>query len=171
MSDSVQAQQEEVSFGPEARAEFEEILTHYPTKRSAVMPVLWLAQREFGWISSQVEAYVAELLEIPAPWVESVVSFYTMFYRRPMGRHHVQVCTNLSCQLRGADDVLGAVSHKLGIDPGHTTKDMEFSLDKVECLGACGGAPVVQVGDRYVENIDVAKATALIEKLEHGEGD
>ena len=163
-------EQTDVAFSAETKVEFEEILTHYPNKRAAVMPVLWLAQREFGWISRQVEAYVASLLEIPEAGVEGVVSFYTMYYRRPMGRHHIQVCTNLSCRLRGAADVLGAISHRVGVDPGDTTKDMEFSLDKAECLGACGGAPVVHVGDRCFEDVDVDKALELVDRLNSGEG-
>jgi NADH-quinone oxidoreductase subunit E len=159
----------EVRFSEEALADYREILTHYPQRRAALMPVLWLAQREFGWLSSEVQAYVAELMELPVAWVEGAVSFYTMYYRRPVGKHHLQVCTNLSCQLRGAEEILSAVRRKLGIEPGETTPDMKFSLERVECLASCGTAPVIQLGGReYIENLDVDKALALVDRLASG---
>jgi NADH-quinone oxidoreductase subunit E len=159
-----------VAFGPEAMAEYERILTRYSQRRAALMPVLWLAQREFGWISVEVQAYVATLMELPLAWVEGVVSFYTMYYRRPMGRHHLQVCTNLSCRLRGSDVVLSALRRRLDIEPGETTRDGSFSLDRAECLGSCGTAPVVQIGSgRYVENVDTACVLELVDRLERGE--
>ncbi len=159
---------ESVAFSEAALAEFNDIVSRYPERRAALLPTLWVAQREFGWISTTVQAYVAELLKLPIAWVEGVVSFYTMFYRRPMGTHHLQVCTNLSCQLRGSDEILDAVERKLGIRCGETTKDNKFSLDRVECLAACGGAPVVQAGDDYIENLDVTKTLELIDRLATG---
>lgn len=159
-----------VAFSAEALAEYQEILTRYPERRAALMPVLWLAQREFGWISTATMAYLAELMELPVGWVEGVATFYTMFYTRPMGRSHVQVCTNLSCQLRGADEILSALRRRLAIEPGETTADRKFSLDRAECLGSCGSAPVIQLGSgAYFENLDVDKALALIERLASGE--
>ena len=152
-------------FEAKARAEFEEILTHYTTRRAALMPVLWLAQREFGWISPGVEAYVAELLELPRAWVEGVVSFYTMYYRRPMGKHHIQVCTNISCSLRGAEDIVGALAKRLDVQPGATTHDGRFSLDRVECLGSCGTAPMLQLNDVYVENLSVDAVIDMVDQL------
>lgn len=159
---------ENVSFGEEAMAEFRDIVSRYPERRAALMATLWLAQREFGWISETVEAYVAELLELPIAWVEGVVTFYSMYYKRPMGRHHLQVCTNVSCRLRGAEEVLAAIERKLGIRPGQTTADGSFSLDCVECLAACEGAPVVQAGEEYVENLDVDQALQLVDRLASG---
>jgi len=157
------------AFNEDALAEYQRILARYPERRAALMAVLWLAQREFGWIGPDVQAYVAELMELPLAWVEGVVSFYTMYYRRPMGKHHIQVCTNLSCQLRGAEEVVSAVRRKLDIGPGETTPDGKFSLDRVECLGSCGTAPVIQLGaGRYFENVDVEKALELIDKLAAG---
>ena len=157
------------AFSEEALAEYQEILGHYPQRRAALMPVLWLAQREFGWISPSVVKYVAALMELPVSWVEGAVSFYTMFYRRPMGQHHIQVCTNLSCQLRGADQVLSAFRRKLAIDPGETTSDARFSLDRAECLGSCGTAPVVQLGSGpFVENVTVDRALKLVDELADG---
>lgn len=153
-------------FSAEAMAEYERILGRYPVPRAALMPVLWLAQREFGWISPEVEAYIASLMELPRAWVEGVVSFYTMYYTRPMGRHHIQICTNLSCRLRGADAIVSAARRRLGIEPGETTTDMGFSLDTVECLASCGTAPMLQLGDRYVENLNVTAVLELIDELE-----
>ena len=169
-SDGKDAHSEDVAFGEEALAEYARIVARYPQRRAALMPVLWLAQREFGWLSPQVQAYVAGLMELPRAWVEGVVSFYTMYYRRPMGAHHLQVCTNLSCVLRGAEEVLSAVRRRLEIEPGETTPDGRFSLDRAECLGSCGTAPVIQVGSGpYVENLTVKQALELIERLGRGE--
>ena len=158
-----------IAFNPEAMEEYERIVARYTQRRAALMPVLWLAQREFGWISDAVQAYVAEIMGLPIGWVEGAVTFYTMYYRRPMGIH-LQVCTNLSCQLRGADDVLASLRHRLGIECGESTSDGKFSLDRAECLGSCNTAPVVQIGSgRYVENVDVADALRLVDALASGE--
>jgi NADH-quinone oxidoreductase E subunit len=170
VSQASNGQQAAATFSDAARGEYEEILAHYPQKRAALMPVLWLAQREFGWLSKDVLAYVADLMGLPMAWVEGAVSFYTMYYTRPVGRHHVQVCTNLSCQLRGADEIVSAVRRRLDIEPGQTTADGEFSLDCVECLGSCGTAPVIQLGSgSFIEKLDVEATLALIERLGRGE--
>jgi NADH-quinone oxidoreductase E subunit len=160
-----------VAFSDAALAEYRQILAHYPQRRAALMPVLWLAQREFKWISSNVMAYVAELMELPIAWVEGAVTFYTMYYTRPMGRHHLQVCTNLSCRLRGADEVLSAIRRTLAIEPGETTADGKFSLDRAECLGSCGTAPVLQLGSGpFAESLTVEKALELVARLAAGKG-
>jgi NADH-quinone oxidoreductase subunit E len=160
----------EIVFSTETMADYREILTHYPQRRAALMPVLWLAQREFGWISPDVIAYVAALMELPVGWVEGAVTFYTMYYTRPKGRHHIQLCTNVSCQLRGADEVMSALRRHLAIDPGETTRDGEFSLDRAECLGSCGTAPVIQLGSGpFVESLTVDKVMELVERLRKGE--
>ncbi len=159
-----------VSFSDEAMAEYREILTHYPERRAALMPVLWLAQHEFGWLSPEVMLYVAELMEIPVAWVEGVATFYTMYNKRPVGKHHLQVCTNLSCYLRGSDEILAACSHRLDIGPGQTTEDKKFTLDRAECLGSCGTAPMLQIGDeQFVEDLTVDKVIELIDRLARGE--
>lgn len=158
-----------VAFSEEALAEYQEILTHYPQRRAALMAVLWLAQREFGWISKEVMAYLAGLMELPIAWIEGAVTFYTMYYTRPMGRHHIQLCTNLSCRLRGADEVLSALRRTLAIDPGETTPDGAFSLDRAECLGSCGTAPVIQLGSGpFVESLTIEKVLDLLDRLKHG---
>jgi NADH-quinone oxidoreductase E subunit len=153
-------------FSPAALAEYEAILGRYPTRRAALMPVLWLAQREFGWLSEPAMAYVAELMDLPVAWVTSVASFYTMYWKRPPGRWHVQVCRNLSCALRGSEAILAAVERRLGIRDGGKTPDGRFSLEEVECLGSCGTAPVIQVNNgAYHERLDVPSALALLDRL------
>ncbi len=154
-----------VAFSPDALAEYEAAVRRYPERRAALMPVLWLAQREFGYLSDQVMVYVAGLLGLPPAWVASVASFYTMYYKRPMGRHHLQVCVSLPCALVGAERIRDCVSRRLGIDIGETTSDGRFSLSAVECLASCGTGPMMQVNDDYHENLDEARSLALIDRL------
>jgi NADH-quinone oxidoreductase E subunit len=154
-------------FSPAAKAKFDEIVTRYPIKRAAIMPTLWLAQEEFGWLSTDVLEYVAELLELSPAFVASVASFYTMYYKHPVGRHHVQVCTNLSCALVGADRIVECLRERLGIEVGGTSPDGKFSLSVVECLASCGTAPMLQVNDDYVENLTPERALELIDRLAH----
>ena len=159
-----------IEFSPAAKAKFAQTLTRYPIKRAAIMPTLWLAQEEFGWLSDEVMAYVADLLELPPAFVASVASFYTMYYRRPMGRHHVQVCTNLSCVLRGADEIVDCLRTRLGIDLGETTADRRFSLSEVECLGSCGTAPMMQINDDFCENLTPERTLEIVERLARDDG-
>ena len=154
-----------VQFSPAAQAKFEQYLTRYPIKRAAIMPTLWLAQEEFGWLSPEVMAYVAGLLELPPAFVASVASFYTMYYKRPVGRHHVQVCTNLSCALRGSDVIVDCLRERLGIGLGETTADGRFTLSEVECLGSCGTAPMMQVDEDFWENLTPESTLAVVDKL------
>ena len=154
-----------VEFSPAAKAKFEHYLTRYPVKRAAIMPTLWLAQREFGYLSEETLIYVAELLQLSPAFVASVASFYTMYYKRPMGRHHVQVCTNLSCALRGADVIVDCLRTHLGIGVGETTGDGRFSLSEAECLGSCGTAPMMQVNDDYWENLTPERTLEIVERL------
>jgi NADH-quinone oxidoreductase E subunit len=153
-------------FSAAALAEYQKILGRYPTRRAALMPTLWLAQREFGWLSEPVMAYVAELMELPLAWVTSVASFYTMYWKQPVGRWHLQLCRNLSCALRGADGIRAAVEQRLGIRHGERTADGRFSLEEVECLASCGTAPCLQINNsEYHESLDVERTLALIERL------
>jgi NADH-quinone oxidoreductase E subunit len=152
-------------FSPTAKATFEQILTRYPIKRAAIMPTLWLAQEEFGWLSNETLEYVAGLLELSPAFVASVASFYTMYYKRPMGRHHVQVCTNLSCALVGSDRIVDCLRQRLGVDVGGTTADQRFSLSEAECLGSCGTAPMMQVNDDYWENLTPERTLEIIDRL------
>jgi NADH-quinone oxidoreductase E subunit len=153
-------------FSEAALAEYRDILTRYPQRRAALMPTLWLAQREFGWLSVPVQEYVAELMELPVAWVTSTASFYTMYWKEPVGKVHLQLCRNLPCALRGADALRTCIRETLGIRNGETTPDGKWSLEEVECLASCGTAPVVQVSNGpYYENLDVPQLKALIERL------
>ena len=154
-----------IQFSANARKQFEEYLTRYPTKRAAIMPTLWLAQREFGYLSEEVMEYVAALLGESPAFVASVASFYTMFYKKPMGKHHIQVCTNLSCTLMGAERIVQVCSRRLGLALGETTGDKQYSLDEVECLGSCGSAPMMQINDDYWENLTPEGTLELLERL------
>jgi len=154
-----------VEFPAEAKAKFEAILARYPERRAALMPTLWLAQKQFGYLSAEVMEYVASLLELTPAFVSSVASFYTMFYKKPMGKHHVQVCTNLSCTLVGAERLLDCLKDRLGVDVGETTADGRFSLDEVECLGSCGTAPMMQIDDDFWEDLTPESALEIIERL------
>ena len=151
--------------------EIERILAKYPPdrKRSAVMPLLYLAQRAEGYIRAQDLRDIAEICEISITDVASIVGFYTLYYDQPLGRYHIQVCTDLPCALRGAEDFLRQLSEKLGIGVGETTPDGLFHLEEVKCIGACHRAPVFQVqGDGEIvfhENQTVETALAVIEAL------
>jgi NADH-quinone oxidoreductase E subunit len=161
MSDGV-----EIKFSEAALAEYRETLTHYPTRQAALLPTLWIAQRQFGWISGDVQMYVAKLMELPPAHVRAVVTFYTMFYQRPVGKWHLEVCTNISCRLRGADQIVETISEKLGIKLGETTPDKKFTLGSAECLASCGTAPMLQLNhDRYFENLTPESTIKLIDEL------
>ena len=143
-----------------------EVLTkRYPTKKALLLPVLWMAQEQFGWISPDTMKYVARLLDLPVSHVYGVVSFYTMFNAKPVGKYHLQVCTNVSCMLRGAEGIADHVCRRLNLKPGETTFDQKFTLTEVECLGSCGTAPMMQVNDEYHENLSVEKVDELLGKL------
>ena len=154
-----------IQFSSDALEEYQRILGKYPVKRAAIMPALWLAQREFGHLSAEVQQYVADLMGFPLAWVSGLASFYTMYYKKPVGRHHVQVCTNVSCLLRGADEIVDCISEKLHIGLGQTTADEKFTLDEVECLGSCGTAPMMQVNDDYYENLTEKNVGEILDRL------
>ena len=155
------------TYTPENRARFDEVVKRYPPdrKRSAVLPALYLVQYQQGYITANAIRYVAGLLEITPADVEDVVSFYTMFYTRPMGTFVLQVCRTLSCALNGAERVTKELSAKLGIRPGETDPSGTFSLVEVECLGACDRAPVVMVNDAWHECQKPSDASKLVDDL------
>lgn len=154
-----------IEFSAEARKKFDHLLTRYPNKEAALLPVLHLAQEEWGWISPEVVYYVGELLDLSPATVFGVVSFYNMYNQKPVGRYHLQVCTNLSCMVNDAYDIYEHLCERLKVDPGQTTKDGLYTVGEVECLGSCGTAPVVQVNNDYHENMDVPKMDELLAKL------
>ncbi len=143
----------------------EEILPRYPEVTSAILPSLWEVQRELGWVSADAVKDIAEVLNVPAELVFDTLSFYTMFQKRPVGKFHIQVCTNVSCDLLGAMGVVEAFKKQLGVEVGETTQDGMFSLSTVECLGACGEAVVVQINDEYYTGVTPEKVAEILETL------
>lgn len=152
-------------FSAEARAEVERLFTRYPERRAALLPVLWMVQRELGWIPREAVEAVAPLCQVPVSHVYGVVSFYTMFNRAPKGKYHLQLCTNLSCQLLGAEHILECLRRKLGCELGQTTPDRLFTLDEVECLAACEMAPMIQVNDQFIGPLTAKSAEELVDRL------
>jgi len=158
----------EFKFTEENYEKIKDILKKYPTKKAAVMPVLYLAQEQNGWISKEVMSEVASVLEITEEEVFGVTTFYTMFYEKPVGKNHLQVCTNVSCMLRGGYEIYEKVKEKLGLDNWQVTEDKQFSLEEVECMGSCGTAPMIAVNEDYYENLTKEKVEEIIESLKSG---
>jgi len=155
------------AYTAENRARFDEIVKRYPTerRRSAVLPALYLAQHQQGYITANAIRHVAELLGITRADVEDVVSYYTMFYTKPLGRFVINVCRTLSCAINGAERVTEELCAKLALKPGETDPTGTFTLMEVECLGACDRAPVVMVNDAWHENLQPESAAKLIDDL------
>ena len=155
------------AYTAENRARFDEIVKRYPAdrRRSAVLPALYLAQHQQGYLTANAIRHVAEALAITPADVEDVVSFYTMFYTKPVGRFVVQVCRTLSCAVNGAERVTEALAEKTGLRPGETDASGTFTLVEVECLGACDRAPVVMVNDAWHECLKPEDAAKLVEDL------
>ncbi|MBM4159887.1 MAG: NADH-quinone oxidoreductase subunit NuoE [Ignavibacteria bacterium] len=144
----------------------DEMKKYYQTSQSLVLPALWMVQEEHGHISEDAMKYVAKLLGVPFGHILGVVTFYTMLHRKPIGRHHVEVCTNVSCMLRGADKIVEHLEKRLGIKMGETSRDRKWTLSEVECMGSCGTAPMFAVGEEYYENLTPEKIDKLIADLE-----
>jgi NADH-quinone oxidoreductase E subunit len=154
-----------LEFSPEAYKQFEETVARYPRKEAALLPVLCLAQKEFGHLGQEAIDYVARLMGQSPARVSGVVSFYTMLHMKPIGSYHIQICRTLPCALRGAERLTSFVSKTLGIEVGQTTPDGRFTLSEVECLASCGTAPMMQINDDYYENLTDDKATEVIAAL------
>jgi len=153
-----------MQFNQEELKKIEDVKSRYPQAQAALLPVLWMIQEKEGWISEDSMKYAGDLLNVPYEHVLGVVSFYTMFNKKPRGKYHLQICTNVSCMLRGGYELFKHASDKLGIRNNETTKDGIFTIEEVECLGSCGTAPMMQVNNReYYENLDAEKFSAIIE--------
>lgn len=164
-------QPDSFAFKPEYLDRANKIIAKYPAGRqaSAVIPLLDLAQRQEGWVTRPAIDVIAKMLDMPAIRVLEVATFYTMFELHPVGKHHIQVCTNLPCQLRGSDHIVKACKDKLGIGLGQRTADGQFSLVEVECAGACVNAPMAQIGDDYYEDVTPETIGKIIDELKRGE--
>jgi NADH-quinone oxidoreductase E subunit len=160
----------ELAFTKEDLEEIEQLKAKFPTNKAATLRVLWVAQHRFGHVKPDVQKLVADTLEVPHSHVHGVASFYTQYYKEEMGKFVLDVCTCLSCQVCGAYDILEYIEEKLDIKAGETTDDDLFSVQEVECLGACGYAPMLQLtNDVYVNNLTREKVDNLIEGLQAGE--
>ena len=154
-----------ILFSEEEEKKIAWLFTRYPKKEAVIIPLLWLVQEKHGWIPEEAIEVVAERCCVAPSHVYSVVSFYTMFQRAPVGRYCLQVCTNLSCQLMGAEALVDCLRRKLGIDVNETTTDGLFTIQEVECLAACEMAPVIRVNDEFVGPLDEKGVDELLARL------
>ena len=157
-----------MQLSPQLSAKFEKLQTSYPFKRSALIPMLMYAQDEHGYISDEMIAEIAGRLDLNTLQVEETLAYYSMLRRKPMGKYHVQICTNVACMLRGAYGLLDRAKKRLEIGHKQTTTDGIFSLEEVECIGACTGAPAMQVNYDFYENLTPFKFDRIIEELDSG---
>lgn len=154
------------TFTSEVVAEMDRIIAKFPVKRSALIPLMFIVQREReGYLDPPGVAFLADKLEIRITDVWEVATFYSMINTEPIGNHHVQICRTLSCKIMGADNLTEHCVRKLGIKPGETTADKRFSLSEVECLGSCGTAPMLQIGFDYYEDLTIEKLDQLLDSL------
>ncbi|MDC1068327.1 NADH-quinone oxidoreductase subunit NuoE [Candidatus Kapabacteria bacterium] len=158
---------EDIKFSEKELQEVQYHIDKYPEKKAAVMPVLWMAQKKWGWLSKEVMMYVGELLDLTYAHVYGVATFYTMYFKKPMGKNHVQVCTNVSCMLHKGDEIYDHVKTRLGISHNEATEDGLFSLEEVECMGACGGAPMIVINEDFHENIDISKVDKILDDIKN----
>lgn len=152
-------------FSEKTKKKIEEIVARYPQKEAAILPVLHITQQEFGSISTEEEKLVARILGIKPISVRELVTFYTMFSEKSLGKYHIQVCSNLSCSLLGANNFVDYLVEKLGIKPGETTPDKKFTLSTVECLGACERAPCMMINFNYYGEMDPKKVDEILDGL------
>lgn len=145
--------------------EIAELQKRYPQPAATLLPVLWRIQEKRGWIDSDAMEEAAAICQVPKSHVQGVVSFYTMFFEKPMGKFHVQVCTNISCMLRGGERLLTEMKAKLGVENLASTPDGMFSIEEVECMGACGGAPMMAVNEIFFEKITNEEASSVIDHI------
>jgi NADH-quinone oxidoreductase subunit E len=150
---------------PEREKDFTELCTRYPTKMAALVPALHLCQEQAGYITEEIIHFLAQRLDVPPAHVKGVVTFYTLFHEKPVGKHQVWVCRTLPCALRGADDILKHCEKKLGIHAGETTKDGKVTLKTAECLASCGTAPMIQVDKEYFENLTFEQVDEILARL------
>src|SRR6202521_6119214 len=157
-----------MELSPQLAARFDTLQSRYPVKRSALVPMLLYAQDEYGYISDEMIEEIARRLGLRTVEVEETLEYYSMLHRKPMGKHHVQICTNVACMLRGGNELLGQAKKRLEIGNKEVTTDGVFSLEEVECIGACTGAPAMQVNYDFYENLTPARASELLDQLDKG---
>ena len=148
-----------------ARQKIQALIDKYPVKRSALIPSLHLVQKETGYISPEVIIEIAGIFDLSPNEVNEVVSFYTMFHKKPVGKYVIQVCTNISCLICNAEEIVAHLTRRLGIKLGETSADRKYTLSEVECLGSCGTSPVIQINDDYYENLTPEKVDRILDSL------
>lgn len=165
-TDKIIVTDEVAEFSPEVVAEMCSHLTKYPPERSrsALIPLLFVVQRERGWIDNPGVNYLAKFLNLEVTDVWETATFYSMLNMRPIGRHHIQICKTLSCRIMGEPDITDHICSRLGIKPGETTPDGKFTLSLVECLGSCGTAPMMQIGFDYFEDLTIERVDRILEE-------
>ncbi len=166
---STQADAPAFSLSPEGRRRIDEIVARYPTRQSALMPSIWVVQEEAGHVPPAAVDWLVERLGVDHARVHELLSFYTMFRDEPQAEHVLQVCHNISCHILGARPIIAHLEKRLGIRLGQTTPDGKFALEGVECLGACGHGPALQVGKHFYERLTPEKVDAILEGLRRGE--
>jgi len=166
LSQPVNMHGEMAVFSPEVEAEIDRHFAKYPSKRSAILPLMFIVQRERGYLDPAGVAYLANRLSLRITDIWEVATFYSMLQTKPVGRYHIQICKTLSCKIMGEGKITEHVSKKLGIKPGETTPDGKFSLSLVECLGSCGTAPMFQINFDYHENLTPEKVDQILDALE-----
>src|SRR6267378_924845 len=166
LSQPVQMPSEMATFSAEVEAEIDSHLAKYPVMRSAILPLMFIVQRERGYLDPPGVSYLAKRLNLRITDIWEVATFYSMIHTKPIGKYHIQVCKTLSCKLLGADKITRQCANKLGIRVGETTPDDKFSLSEVECLGSCGTAPMFQVNFDYHENLTPDKVDRVLDSLQ-----
>jgi len=163
LSQPVQMPDEMATFSAEVEAEIDRHLAKYPVKRSAILPLMFIVQRERGYLDPPGVSYLANRLSLRITDIWEVATFYSMIHIKPIGKYHIQICKTLSCKLLGADKITKYCAEKLGIKVGETTADGRFSLSEVECLGSCGTAPMFQINFDYHENLTTGKVDEILD--------
>lgn len=167
-TDKIIVSDEVAEFSPEVIEEMKAHVAKYPAdrSRSALIPLLFVVQRERGYVDNPGVNFLAKFLNLEVTDVWETVTFYSMFNLRPVGRHHIQICKTLSCKIMGEPDITGHICSKLGIHPGETTEDGKFTVSLVECLGSCGTAPMMQIGFDYHEDLTIENVDKILNELE-----
>jgi NADH-quinone oxidoreductase subunit E len=165
MSQPVDIGDDVASFSPEVEAEIDRHIAKYPVMRSSILPLMFIVQRERGYLDPPGVAYLAKRLNLRITDIWEVATFYSMLYTKPVGKYHIQICKTLSCKIMGAGKITKHCSEKLGIGPGETTADGRFTISEVECLGSCGTAPMFQINFDYHENLTPEKIDQILDSL------
>jgi len=165
-----------LEFSEKAKAKYEKLLSRYADKQGVLLPALYIAQDEFGWLSDDALKATAELTGTPESVVRATATFYTMYDKKEVGKHHIQVCTNVSCDIVGSEKILRHIEQKLGLKAGETLPDKKYTLTEVECLGACGSGPMMEITSRgepgeeikdvYYEDLTIEKVDEILKTLE-----